>query len=331
MQIVVRQPPGEVRVIRPFGLRHVLVVRKLQQHGIWLDLFHQLLLQRSALATAMIAPVPWVGTGLASYVWEADGAVQGFVQMLRRPGRQEADILFLTPTGDALPQGAAAWTKLISYCIQDAGQHELRRLFASLPVESADIDLLTALGFATYSNEDVLVLNRPPRSADAQHNPNLRPRGAEDVWWLRRLYGIYTPMPVQHSEGLNDGVSPTALSLAWWELADQQGYVLSEGNDIVGAVQMVSGRGGHWMLLYGDPGNAPQMAALVRQGLSVVAGKRRPVYCAVRDYQGGLRATLHDAGFEPFARRARLVKHVALRVRAAEHVAVPGMVAERHG
>ena len=318
-------------MIRPFGLSHILTVRKLQRTGVWLDLFHYLLLRRSALTTAMIAPVPWVGTGLASYVWEADGSVQGFIQMLRRPGRQEADILFLAPAAGVQPQSATAWTKLVSYCIQDAGQHDLRRLFASLPIDSADIDLLTALGFSTYSNEDVFVLNRPRRSDSAQQVAGLRPRQAEDVWWLRRLYGIYTPMPVQHSEGLNDGMSPTALSLAWWELADQQGYVLVEGGDIVGGVQLVSGRGGHWLLLHGDPGNGPQMATLVRQGLNAVSGKRRPVYCAVRDYQGGLRATLQDAGFEPFSRRARMVKHVALRVRVAEPVTVPGMVAERHG
>lgn len=318
-------------VIRPFGLRHVLTVRRLQRSGIWLDLFHYLLLRRSALTTALIAPVPWVGTGLASYVWEADGSAQGFIQMLRRPGRQEADLLFLAPAADVQFASATAWTKLVSYCIQDAGQHEMRRLFASLPMDGAAIDLLTALGFATYSNEDVLVLNRPPRSADAPPIPGLRPRGAEDVWWLRRLYGIYTPMPVQHSEGLNDGAGPTDLSLAWWELVARQGYVLEESGDITGGVQLVSGRGGHWLLLHGDPGNGSLMATLVRQGLSVAAGKRRPVYCAVRDYQGGLRATLQDAGFEPFDRRARMVKHLTMRVKAAETVTVPGMVTERHG
>ncbi len=318
-------------MIRPFGLRHILTVRTLQRSGIWLDLFHYLLLRRSALTTALIAPVPWVGTGLASYVWEAEGSAQGFIQMLRRSGRQEADLLFLAPAADVQFASATAWTKLVSYCIQDAGQHEIRRLFASLPMDGAAIDLLTALGFATYSNEDVFVLNRPPRGADMPPIPGLRPRGVEDVWWLRRLYGIYTPMPVQHSEGLNEGAGPTDLSLAWWELADRQGYVLEESGDITGGVQLVSGRGGHWLLLHGDPGNGPLMATLVRQGLSVAAGKRRPVYCAVRDYQGGLRATLQDAGFEPFDRRARMVKHLTVRVKVAEPVTVPGMVAERHG
>lgn len=318
-------------MIRPFGLRDLRAVRALQPGGVWLDLFHHLLLRRSALATALIAPVPWVGTGLASYVWEQEGTVAGFIQMLRRPGRQEADVLFLAPQATVQPLGVTVWTELISYCILDAGQHDIRRLYASLPVDSADGDLLAALGFATYSNEDVLVLSRPTRWPDLPQNAGLRPRRAEDVWWLRRLYSIYTPLPVQHSEGLSDGDGPTALSLAWWELADQQGYILDEAGEIQGGVQMVSGRGGHWLLLHGDPGNGPLMTALVHQGLHVVAGKRQPVYCAVRDYQGGLRATLQDAGFEPLERRARMVKHLAVRVKAAEAVAVPGMAVERPG
>lgn len=317
-------------MIRPFGLRDVLAVRALQRKGVWLDLFHHLLLRRSALATAMIAPVPWVGTGLASYVWEGDGQLQGFVQMLRRPGREEADLLFVTPEADQ-SAGAAAWTKLLSFCIQDAGQHAMRRLFASLPIDSAAGDVLAALGFATYSNEDVFKLSRSTPAVDAAPAPGLRARRAEDIWWLRRLYSIYTPLPVQHSEGLNEGDQSTALSLAWWELVDQQSYILDEAGEILGGVQLVSGRGGHWLLLHGDPGDGPLMATLVGQGLRAAAGRRQPVYCAARDYQGGLRATLQDAGFEPYARRARMVKHIAVRVRAAEPVAAPAMAVERPG
>ena len=44
----------EGAVIRPFGLTDVLAVRRLQRTGAWLDLFHYLLLRRSALTTAMI-------------------------------------------------------------------------------------------------------------------------------------------------------------------------------------------------------------------------------------------------------------------------------------
>ena len=121
-------------MIRPFGLRDVLAIRALQQTGIWLDLYHFLIHRRSALATALIAPIPWRGTGLASYVWQAGEDVGGFVQMLKRHGGAEADLLFLAPALDsAQPRSEDAWRQLLTHCSKSAGEQGVRRLFASLP------------------------------------------------------------------------------------------------------------------------------------------------------------------------------------------------------
>ena len=263
-------------MIRPFGLTDIPSVRQLQRSGAWLDLFHYLLLRRSALATALIAPVPWVGTGLASYVWQSPKGVDGFVQMLRRPGRFEADILFVAPDS-RLESGEEAWERLLAFCIEDAGRHDMRRLFASLPEGTAETDLLAALGFAIYSNEDVFVVTRPPKTARLPQDSRLRARREDDIWWLRRLYSIYAPQPVQHAEGLSDGEGPLVLPLAWWELTNQHGYVVDNGSDICGGVQLVSGRHGHWLLIHGDPANHELMAVLIQQGLHAVAGSRWPV------------------------------------------------------
>ncbi len=317
-------------MIRPFGLTDIPAVRQLQRTGAWLDLFHYLLLRRSALATAMIAPVPWIGTGLASYVWQTPQGVQGFVQMLKRPGRFEADLLYLAPDIHQA-SGEEAWERLLTFSIEDAGRHDLRRLFASLPEGTVELDLLAALGFAIYSNEDVFVVTRPPKSVPAPQDARLRLRREDDIWWLRRLYSIYAPQPVQHAEGLSDGEGPLVLPLAWWELTHQHGYVVDNGKDICGGVQLVSGRHGHWLLIHGDPANEELMALLIEQGLHAVAGSRWPVYCALRDYQGGMRGVLYDHGFEPYARRSRLVKHLSVRVKVAEPALAAGMIAERPG
>lgn len=317
-------------MIRPFGLRDLLAVRSLQRDGVWLDLFHHLLLRRSALATALIAPVPWVGSGLASFVWTPAQRAQGFVQMLKRPGRHEADLLFLAPHLQQTPYGRPAWEKLLVACIAEAGAQGLRRLFASVPDAPAEIDALTSLGWALYSKEDVYVLARPAHPAPAQPDLPLRPRRPEDVWWLRRLYSIYTPQPVQHAEGYKDD-EQGSLPLAWWELTNQSSFVMDDQGDVLGGVQLVSGRRGHWLLLHGDPGDSALMAAVVRHGIAASGNGRWPMYCAVRPYQGGLAAVLADHGFESFTRRARLVKHVAMRVKAAEPVTAPNLVIERPG
>ena len=71
------------------------------------------------------------------------------------------------------------------------------------------------------------------------------------------------------------------------------------------------------------------MALLIQQGLHEMAGNRWPVFCAVRDYQGGMQAVLFDHGFEPYTRRSRLVKHLAVRVKVTEPATVSAMVVER--
>ncbi|HSN77248.1 MAG TPA: hypothetical protein VL334_19430 [Anaerolineae bacterium] len=318
-------------MIRAFGLRDVLAVRSLQHDGVWLDLFHYLLLRRSALATALIAPVPWVGAGLASYVWSPMQQTQGFVQMLKRPGRHEADLLFLTPRLEQAPYGQAAWENLLSACIAEAGAQALRRLFVSVPEGKAEIDVLASLGFMIYTSEEVFVLFSPPRLASMPSDLRLRPGRSEDVWWLRRLYSIYTPQPVQHAEGHTNDSSQASLPLAWWELTNQSSFVVDDKGEVLGGVQLVSGRRGHWLLLHGDPGDAELMTTVLRYGIEASGGSRWPIYCAVRSYQGGLAAVMQDHGFHSFARRSRLIKHLAVRVKAAEPVTAPNLVIEGPG
>ncbi len=318
-------------MIRPFGLRDVPAVRSLQRDGVWLDLFHHLLVRRSALATALIAPVPWVGTGLASFVWTPVRQAKGFVQMLKRPGRREADLLFLAPALHESPYGPPAWEQLLATCSSEAGAQGLRRLFASVPAGKAEVDVLAGQGWAIYTNEEVYALAKPARPLAKLSDARLRPRRPEDVWWLRRLYSIYTPQPVQHAEGYYSDDDQGSLPLGWWELTNQSSFVVDDLGDVTGGVQLVSGRRGHWLLLHGDPGDAGLMAAMVRHGIAASDSSRWPLYCAVRPYQGGLAAVLQDHGFEPFARRARLIKHLTIRVKAAEPLAVPNLAVEGPG
>ncbi len=311
-------------MIRVFGLLDISAVRMLQRSGVWLDLFHFLIHQRSALSTALIAPVPWWGTGLASYVWQTDHGLQGFVQMLRRPSGLEADLLFLAPGLEDSSETPATWEALLAYCGQSAGEQGVRRLFGTLPQGSAEVDLLGAQGFGIYTNETIFQLLQVPLIVPS-HAGQIRAQQEEDAWWLRRLYGLYTPSPVQSAEGLGERDEPTAMPMAWWEQGHQQSFVLEQGGEIQGGLHVVSGRRGHWLILHGDPGDSLCMAALLSEGLKAIGGTPWPAYCAVRDYQGGLTAVLQEQGFEPLLHRSRLVKHLAQRVKAAEPAVVPSL------
>lgn len=311
-------------MIRAFGLRDVPAVHALQRDGAWLNLFHYLLHRRSALSTALLAPVPWWGTGIATYVWETSHGVQGFVQLLQHAGDLEADILFVAPTLRNSPHGQMMWESLLTQCVKKATEKGLRRLFGSLPIGSAEIDVLIGLGFAVYTNETIYGLHGSVVAAPSSGSV-LRNQRPEDAWWLRRLYSLYTPSPVQAAEGMSDREEPASIATPWWELTHQRSYMLERQGEIQGCVQTVSGRRGHWLVLYGDHSDSQCMTALLEQGRFSIGRTRWPIYCAVRDYQGGLPAVLQDHGFEPFAHRSRLVKHIAAREKVTELAAVPSL------
>ena len=52
---------------------------------------------------------------------------------------------------------------------------------------------------------------------------------------------------------------------------------------------------------------------------------KRPIYCAVREYQGGLRGPLEDLGFEWVGSQALLARHTLARVREEQEQPVRGM------
>jgi hypothetical protein len=237
-------------------------------------------------------------------------------------------VLFVAPDLEQLDAHGQVWRELLAYCMRSAAGQDIRRLFASLPRDTVEIDTLAELGFAVYSHQDVYRLARAGSTATPV-DQRMRPQSEADAWWLRRLYSLYTPAPVQHAEGMNEGDEPTAMPLAWWELSHQQSYVLVEGGEVQGGVQVVSGRRGHWLLLYGDHSHAERMNVLIQQGLHSLAGNRWPVHCAVRDYQGGLPAVLADHGFQLLTSRSQLVKHMLATAKAPERTAVPSLVLER--
>ena len=141
----------------------------------------------------------------------------------------------------------------------------------------------------------------------------------EDVWWLRSLYSIYAPQPVQHAEGMSDD-GQASLPLAWWELTHQHGFVVHDKATslaVFSSSMAVAATGCCCTATRRRRADGRCCGTAWR-----MAGNRWPVYCAVRDYQGGLAAVLYDHGFQSLTRRSRLVKHLAVRVKAAEPVTV---------
>jgi hypothetical protein len=312
-------------VIRPFALKDVLLVRRLQRASAALAVEHILTHPQAPVWIALTAPWPWAGVGIATYVLNEDGAVgplTGFVQLIKRASRPEADVLHIAPalaTADGQDEiGEAIWDRLLTYCTRAAGGHGLQRIFASIPDGGPEEACLRIAGYSLYTRETICRLAVVPQARDLP--PGFRPQLPQDSWALQRLYTHGTPRLVQQAEGALTG-EVGSPPLSWWEPDRWQGIVWEPAGEVRGAVQIHMGRAGHWLRVWGtNTLAARELRALVEQGLRAIAtgadGQRSacPVYVTVRDYEVGLSGVLTGFGFAPYVSRARFVKHTTALV-----------------
>ncbi len=314
-------------MIHAFGVTDILLMRNLQRRSATLAIEHTLTHPRDPLWIALTSPWPWAGLGIATYVLnESDAGDQlvGYVQLMKRAARPEADVLHLAP---ALPAGdardltsEATWHRLLGHCVASAAGHGLQRIFASIADGGPEEACLKDTGFSLFTREMIFRLAAVPQAVPAQ--AGFRPQGPQDSWALQRLYTRSTPKLVQHAEGAVTG-DVGSPPLSWWDPNDWQGQVWEPAGEVRGAVQVHLGRAGHWLRLWGmNALSAREARSLVEQGLRVIAlaqsrGKTRPlpVYTTVRDYEIGLSGALTGFGFAPYADRARFVKHTVAAVR----------------
>lgn len=294
--------------VRALRLRDVPLLTRLQRQGVSLGAEQALVRQRSPLWSALLTPLPWHGTGVATYVLRGGAGRQtayGVAQMQKRPERPEADLLFLAPTLDAHEGADDIWCRLLSHCGYEAGQFGLQRLFATLPDDAEMLEVFRQAGFCLYAKEEVFCLEQAGGREEWPEQGLVRPLRGTEQWMVQRLALTYTPRPVQQAEGMMNGDVPLAR-----EPEAGLTFVLDHGAGVVGAVQVEVGTLGYWLRLYGNPHAVGDMRALLMGSLKALAAHPpRPVYCGVRDYQGGVRALLLDLGFRPFATWNRLVRY----------------------
>jgi len=313
-------------MIRPFGLNDVWLVRRLQHSGMPMAIEHMLTHPRDPLWTALTAPWPWAGRGVATFVLNEEAGGQrlnGFVQLMERAARPEADLLHLAPAlapdlADDAPT-ATIWMRLLNHCSMAAAAHGLQRIFASIPDGAPGQANLKDAGFSLYTRE---MIYRLAGSLDGNPQAGFRQQGPGDGWALQRLYTRNTPRLVQQAEGALSGEVGSPI-FSWWEPDSWQGLVWEPAGEVRGAVQVHIGRAGNWMRLWGTTGLAMrEQRALIEQGLRLITSrpmpKRQralPVYVTVRDYEIGLSGALSGFGFAPYIDRARFVRHTTAPIR----------------
>ncbi|MBC8447931.1 MAG: hypothetical protein H8D78_09290 [Chloroflexi bacterium] len=313
-------------MIRPFDLTDLFLVHRLQRRGVWLDPHRALAGCEPPAWTALSAPFRWWGGDVVTYV--SREAAGGAIQMRLRPGRPEADIVFLAPALAGDEESAALWRRLLAHCAQQAGEQGVQRLFASIPEETPEtLTLFRQMGFSPYTREEVYGAEHPAGPAAAPGSHQVRPLTSADGWALPKLHAAITPRLVQQAEGL--GGSPEGdPSLPWSAAGHWERFVLEREGEIAGLVLVHPGRSAHCLRLWGDFQATEEPLALLERGLAVLSAyPPRPVYCLVREYQSGVRTPLGECGFRPVATWSRLVKHTVVRVREPARRALPALEA----
>lgn len=319
-------------MVTPFGLRHSLLVYRLQQTAERLDMVHALTRPRSPLAIAVLGPFPWRAMGVATYVLQMrrqGRRVTGFAQILKRPARPESDLLVVAPTLRADRVTDDIWLRLLTRCTAEAGAYGVQRMFASTAEGGSEAEILRQVGFIPYTRETVFCLVGVARISGVP-TTDIHTQHDGDSWGMQRLYHIVTPPVVQQAEGALESENSGFLPL-WWEtpLLRSQGYVLSHQGEVRGAAHIQSGPAGHWLRIWSAGDHQVFVPELLDHCLTRLntRDRKRPIYCAVRDYQMDMRLPLLDAGFQPYTSRSRLVKHLTVRIKDAVSQPIPALVA----
>jgi hypothetical protein len=316
-------------MIRPFRLRDVGLVARLQQEGVLLDLNTSLTSPRSPLATALISSLPLSRIGVSTYIVnhkEENSRLLGLAQMRRRLGRPEHVVVFIAPAL-TLGNGAhAVWQRLLTYLCVKAGEQGGQRLFAGLPTDGEEYQIFRHVGFTAYAQEEVFELASPSWDLNGVKPLPIRRQRSRDSWGIQQLYATVTPRAVQNVEG--SARSQWELSRGnWWSAYPRrQGYVWETRDEILGALQIRSNQTGHWLRMLLHPDAMDQADGLVTAALSCM--RRAPaqkVTCVVRTYEAGIPSVLTARGFELTRSQTLAVKHTTVRAREQASQPVPAL------
>jgi hypothetical protein len=309
-------------VFGPFSAGDSLRIYRLQRRGVSLDLRRDLTQPWSPLREAWLAFLTQQAMGQPTYVLSDLRQGDGFVQLRYRPHQAAADVIFLAPLPGDNEKTSKAWLRLLDGAGIEAAGRGIQRMFANLPQLGVEADLFQQVGFAFYAQEDIYRLAHHMargQDLDGAGLHGLRPQRPEDWPALQKLFVAITPQRIRQAEGGID-VSLGGESCLRYVLPG------AGGDEARAALSLHSSRVAHWLRLVVHPGAQEVAPDLIRWALQALAHQpARPVFCNVRQYEGGVRAALDAEGFEHHTTRTLAVKHTLAWSKTPVPELLPGL------
>lgn len=319
--------------VRRFRLTDTLSLHRLGSRGLRLDLETALLGRNAPVWDAFLGRLPLRGRANFTYMLDQRGSVGGFIQARSGQSGLDCDLVFIAPSLDGVPDGPDLWVRLLDHLVRAMGERGVHLLFARVPTwEEEAIEVLREEGFGAYTRRQIFRLD-PTHGRDPADATGVswRRRSRRDDWGLRRLYRTVTPRPVQQAEGLerhNRGLIPMRV----WIGGRMREYVAERDGELIAYLRLLRGPEGHWLRAIIHPEAEEEGVVLLSQAVPTSSEEAsRPLYCAAREYELGLKRALDETGFRPFAEELLMVKHTTARVGAPEFKGVPGLEREVEG
>lgn len=315
-------------MIKPFNVRHLLLISKLQNQGMLLNLEEALTQTYRPVLAALGGCLPLQGIGVFTCVCDEMGESQrmaGFAQMRMRKDSPKADVVYLTPSLSVAEEATTTWCHLLEKLCLEAGEQGIQRIFARLPEDGPEVEAFQQVGFSIYTREDIFRLVQIPPDLSHPEGKTLRPQQPTDSWGLHGLYAAVAPRLVQQAENITVREWETTPG-HWLGQVRREGYVLEDKGEVVGYLRISQGQTGHWLEMLLHPQACERADELVAQSLSILAEHPPcPIYCCLRRYQGGLRVPLEAKGFQHFASQCVMIKYTTVRVREPALKLVPAL------
>ena len=282
---------------------------------------------QSIVWTALISLLPFEEGASYTYVLNEqrrDGKqLQGFIQAKCPVAQSSMHVRSMMPHPDD-EDAQAVWNRLTSHLATAAGERGIEHIFACAADGSPEIDALLAAGFSAYTREH-LFCRTAGTYPQARAKNGVRSEQSTDVWETVQLYRAVTPHLVQQAESPSDHADADWLCVpdAWNQ---GEGLVLQDRLGVAGYCHLTPGPLGHWLSILVHPRAYDQAPALLDSCLALLDYyPTHPVYCAVREYQGGIVAPLEERGFALHSVQCRMVRHTTVRAKEPARALVPAL------
>jgi hypothetical protein len=316
-------------VVRRFNLADILLVKKLQDQVVCLDLETALLWSPAPLSIALLECLALNQGRSATFVEENHSTgrtTQAFLQAWDRSDRLSCDVTFLAPPLEGSSGTAQLWQELLEHLTAVKGESGLQRIFATVPDSGPVLDVFRQSGFSVFARRHILRLEELPPDIGSDVSACFRPARETDAASIQRLRSVVVPRAVQNAEGGIDAERDATASPLWWRSRQTREYVWEEDTGVKAYLRLVTGAEGHWLRLLLEPVTGGQADMVLHSLLCLLASyPRRPLYCATREYEGGLRGTLDSLGFEHLASELLMVKHTTVRARVPVNALGPAL------